>query len=1076
MDEMNRQDGWENAPAGGRKNGPAEPVGEDTLNEILAAAGQGGTARRPEEPAAATVEVDDRFRDFFTNTVAVIPENALAGGTAAAPDEEEDEAPRKGFFGWLTSLFRREEAEDAGEVLVPGRAAPLQAEPEETFDAPLQPVEPDDNTTQIDLHLVRETPETAEASAPGDLTGEIRLDGAAGETEPQKAGPEAPGAGKILFMEKGAKPRKKRTPQPDAAEAADPVRPTQEAEEDHPLPDVDDVDIAELLAVQQGGVPDEKTAAAPPQRRQEEPSAARPGGERPAPAAEAPASQPVLPEETEPAGQPEKKLSFEDIDIDAILAEGAQKAAEETKAAALHGEPEEPADAGFDTPLQPEPEPAPQAGEERAAAPEADGRARAEETPAAEPDEPTGEIRLEPVEAAGPGAEHAPEQPCREEEPAGPAAGQPEQEPPAPEPAQPLTGEIPLAEAPEGPAPHAGGEAPAEEGAQKARTAAVRLFGNNEEAEPEEPEEESEPESEPAAAPAEYEDPADADAVAQSLRAAGMRLALRAALTGILGAALLVLGLMGQGVLAPGAALDPETAPAAFLGVNLVLLLAACAVSRHILWDGLAGLVGKPSPDTLPALAAVAAALQLAACLAAGEGFDPRKVTLFSSAAVLLLFADTLGSWLMASVVQGNFDLVSAGVEHSAAYRLKDRKLAAALAAGMDEENPALLLNRPAALMKGFLAQSFSPRRSDKTAQKLARILLAAAVVGAAVAAVRGGGALYGITAFAGVLCLGAPLSATLVSAVPSLLMQRSASRVGAVIPGWYNIAQLGEVDMVQVDAKELFTPACAQLFGIKTFQKERIDLAILYATSILIKGCNTLEGLFRGMIENKTEMLYEVKDLETKPGLGFTAWCDNCRVVLGTRAMMALEEIPLPALDYENRYSKDGRRHVLYLAVSGKLYAMFLLGYTGERSVARSMAILRRENIRLLVTADDPTLTAERIEDAYHLERGFVKVLSAEERKALEPATLYLPSAEGCMVHLGSFASFVGGLKAAAGADEGERSACAVQTVSVLFSVAVGLLLSFTGGLAGVSLLAVLLYQIAWSALSVAITLTKKY
>ena len=734
----------------------------------------------------------------------------------------------------------------------------------------------------------------------------------------------------------------------------------------------------------------------------------------------------------------------------------------------------------------------------------------------AETEEPTGEITLEPLTEQPEQEIPAPAQPeapamAEIEEPTGeitlePLTEQPEQEIPAPaRPEAPAmaeteepTGEItlePLAEQPFDTQP-AESEAAEDAVRGRARTAAIRLFGTEEEPDTEQarpaaeqpaaeqPEpaaeqmtgETAEEQAEPAPAATEYEDPADAGAVAQTLEKTVARLTLRTALTGILAAALLVLGLMAQGVVPQMAALDPELAPAAFLGVNLVLLAVAAAVSYPILCDGLLGLVKKPSPDTLPALAAVAAALQLVVCLLLGAAFDPAKVTLFAAAAALLLFADTLGSRLMAAVVRDNFELVSAGVDHEAAYRLRDQKLAQTLAAGMDEDEPALLLNRPAALVKGFLAQSFSARRSDRTAQKLARVLLGTAAVCAVITLVRGGGPLNMVTAFAGVLCLGAPLSATLISAVPSLLMQRAASRVGAVIPGWYNIAQLGQVDMIQVDASELFTPACAQLFGIKTFQKERIDLAILYATSILIAGCNTLEGLFREMIENKTEMLYEVKDLQKKPGLGFTAWCDNCRVVLGTRAMMALEEIPLPALDYENRYSKDGRHQVLYLAVSGKLYAMFLLGYTGERGVAHSMATLRRENIRLLVTAEDPTLTAERIEAAYHLERGFVKVLSAQEQAALAPATQYLRASEGCMMHLGGFASLVGGLKAAAGADEGERSACTVQLVSVLFSVLLALFLSVTGGLTGVSLLAALLYQVAWSALSVAITLTKKY
>ncbi|MBQ7858778.1 MAG: hypothetical protein IJ347_01410 [Faecalibacterium sp.] len=973
-----------------------KPIGEDTLNDILASV-QSGAQPTPEEYNAQ--KVDDKFRDFFTNTVAVIPDGALAGGNAEPPEEEKP--AKKGLFGWLKGLFRREEEpvdEVSEEVLLPGRPI-AEEEPEEPV---LQPVEaaqeePADETMQIDLHMMGARPAPAEAS---DLTGEIRLEELPDEAAPAPA-PEKPrkGAGLIRFGEKSEKK----------------------------------------------AAPTEVSAAQP---------------EPPAPAAVEP-----QPEATAAAA---RALTFEDIDIAAILAEGTSATKKAEVAAAVYA-------------LTEEPEPAPA------------------ELPAAPVvDEPTGEIRLEMEDEPAP-------QPVQ----SAPAEELPAQEVPAPAPlpaeeATGLTGEINLQfsddEAAEAVAMAATGEIslqpmqPAEKPAlsEKANTAAVRLYNEeNEEAEqavpaasaehpaeekPAAPAEAEEEVEEPVAAAQEYEEPSDADGVAKTLNTNLARLNLRAALTGVLGAALLVLGLMAQGVLTPISALDPEVAPAAFLGINLVLLAVAMGLSLPILKDGLLGLAGKPSPDSLPAVTALAAALQLAVCLVLGKAYDPAKVTVFAGAAVILLFAATLGHRLTAAIVRDNFDLVSSGVEHSAAYCLKDEKLAARLVEGMDEEKPNLLLNRPAALVKGFMAQSYSARRSDKNAQKLARILLAAAAAAAVIMLLLGNGPIEAVSAFAGVLCLGAPLSATLLAAVPSLLMQRAASRVGAVIPGWYNVAQLGKVDVIQVDAKELFPPACAQLYGIKTFQKERIDYAILYATSILLQGCNTLEGLFREMIQDKTEMLYEVKDLEKKPGLGVVAWCDNCRVVMGNRAMMTLEEIPLPALDYENRYSKDGKRQVLYLAVSGKLYAMFLLGYAGERRVARTLATLRNENIRLLVTCEDPTLTAERIEAAYKLESGYIKVLSAEEQAAMEPAVRYLPASEGCMVHLGSFASLVGGLKAAAGADQAERSACTVQMVSVLFSVLLCVFLSVTGGITGVSLLAALLYQIAWSVLTLAVTLTKKY
>ena len=79
-------------------------------------------------------------------------------------------------------------------------------------------------------------------------------------------------------------------------------------------------------------------------------------------------------------------------------------------------------------------------------------------------------------------------------------------------------------------------------------------------------------------------------------------------------------------------------------------------------------------------------------------------------------------------------------------------------------------------------------------------------------------------------------------------------------------------------------------------------------------------------------------------------------------------------------------------------------------------------------------------------------------------------------MTHLGSFASFVGGLQAAEAAAGGERAAALVQAVSVVCSCILALLLSFTGGLTGLALPALILYQAAWSALALAMPLLKKY
>lgn len=87
-------------------------------------------------------------------------------------------------------------------------------------------------------------------------------------------------------------------------------------------------------------------------------------------------------------------------------------------------------------------------------------------------------------------------------------------------------------------------------------------------------------------------------------------LTLRCVLGGILAVVLLHFGLVSDGLLPAMAALDPDAAPAAFYGANLLLLAASLCVGFPVLRDGLTGLRGRPSADTMPALAAAAALLQ----------------------------------------------------------------------------------------------------------------------------------------------------------------------------------------------------------------------------------------------------------------------------------------------------------------------------------------------------------------------------------------------------------------------------------------------------------------------------------
>ena len=588
----------------------------------------------------------------------------------------------------------------------------------------------------------------------------------------------------------------------------------------------------------------------------------------------------------------------------------------------------------------------------------------------------------------------------------------------------------------------------------------------------------AQPEDAPAAETAVPAEEAVPESTADKLHHMAAELTLRCVLAGILAVVLLHLGLTAERLLPPLSVLDPDAAPAAFYAANLLLFAASLFVGYPVLRDGLTGLRGRPSADTMPALAAVATLLQaVVAMLNANAYRSTEGIGLLTGMAALGLFLALVGSRVMLAAVQGGYALAAEGGELRGAYRTRDKDLIRALARDLEQKDPWVLLSRPVQTASDdFVEQSLSERASERRARKVAYILLAAAVLSGVAFLLFGGGINCAVAAVAAVLCMGAPLSSVLVPGLAALRLQRAAAAVGAVVPGWAAIEELGGIDTIELDADDLFTADSVTLEDIRIFKGGRIDRAILYAASVLNESCDTLRGLFSQIIEDRTDILFPVKDLEQHTGLGFSAWCDNNRILIGTRRYMEQEGVTLPEQDYEDSHSKNGELQILYLAVSGNLHAMFVLRYVGGRNVARSLASLQKENIRLLVTSKDPSLTARHITEAYHLPEGMVTVLDGEQCQAIEAADAAPEKPKCCLYHHRGFASLTGGLQAADQAQNAETSATTVQLVSVCFSVFIAVLLTYAGSIWQLSIATVLMYQAAWSALSIAVCALKQH
>lgn len=340
--------------------------------------------------------------------------------------------------------------------------------------------------------------------------------------------------------------------------------------------------------------------------------------------------------------------------------------------------------------------------------------------------------------------------------------------------------------------------------------------------------------------------------------------------------------------------------------------------------------------------------------------------------------------------INQNFDFITSGKELHAAKFIDNEKTAleiggSSVATGI----PRVAFFRPVSFLYKFLTVSYERRPELKKMKLYIPFLWVASLIIAAfyglIFALNGSGDAWwnAIELFGIAFCVAVPASIPL-SINGSLLRSSKASlKAGGLLTGRNAVDRFGKLNAVVVDAAELFPEDNILLHGIKTFEGFRIDQAILDAASLMIAAEGPLASMFMHIIENKTEILQEVDSLTFEQSMGVSGWVQGRRIFLGNATLMKNHGIGVPSADYEARYKKNGRE-LVYLSVSGKLSAMFVVSYTADPVVGKALQKLTREGITLLIHTCDSNITEERIADLFDINPYYVDVLGSVTRISL--------------------------------------------------------------------------------------------
>ncbi len=449
-----------------------------------------------------------------------------------------------------------------------------------------------------------------------------------------------------------------------------------------------------------------------------------------------------------------------------------------------------------------------------------------------------------------------------------------------------------------------------------------------------------------------------------------------------------------------------------------------------------------------------------------------------ASFAVVPLTYSIVGSviiWLNAKRIFSNFCLYSAeGVKSIAGY-LGDDSLSIRLMRTFSPSSVNVLVRGETEFADGFLGNSFS---ESSIGEGIGRISSFFFIISLAI-----GGLTYYFTkeifvsvqSLVSSLTLLSPLSSVWCRLFPICRLQWNLSRYGTVVPGYSTCEELRCSDSVILDGREIFPDGNVKLTGIKTFDKEPIDKAIIYAASVLSYSDSTIADVFLKVIQNDTDMLLNVDGVEYEKGLGYSYWAENRRILLGTRVLMQTHEIDIPSLEFEKRYTKKENRSAVYLSVGGRLFAMFVVSYSPNLDVRNNIISLLNRGVNILVKTRDFNITNSSISLVYRIPERYLSVMNETNNSDIEGLLYDTAHREAFIIGDSSFDSFCHTITAAFNIKGIASMMCSIELVGLIVGLLFVAVILLFGSFTNVSALSVIGFQFIWLVLPIATGMLRK-
>lgn len=285
----------------------------------------------------------------------------------------------------------------------------------------------------------------------------------------------------------------------------------------------------------------------------------------------------------------------------------------------------------------------------------------------------------------------------------------------------------------------------------------------------------------------------------------------------------------------------------------------------------------------------------------------------------------------------------------------------------------------------------------------------------------------------------------------------------GAMINGFEGAGTVNDTNAIVIEAQNLFDKNSCEIHGKKSFNHAKPEDFVPYTAAVITQTKSPLATAFDRYIVGKDLIVPEVDSIVYEDKLGTSAWLYRKKILVGTRELLIHHSIQVPTEEFEKRHTKNGKK-ALYLAVAGRLMAMFVVSYSANPKLKRALRRLEKSGMTILVKSSDPYINDESIAKLFNLPEGFVRVISSSNARTFEKySDKCVEKSPAYIIHDGSALGFVSAMEAA----EGIMDIRKLLSVVISFGCAIGLgitvLLGIVDGLTQLNAINITVFQLVW-------------